>query len=498
MKTPILLLAAVLAITSAAHAGTVSGTLQGPSGIRIENATLEFNLMQAGLIVGTGSVVPLTVSCYTSNDGSVVGLPNPLALPTVSVNSGSGNLPGGIYFVETTFYAPGPGSIVETLPSPELRIQQSSMGTLTVAPPISFPANAAGMRVYIGTMSGNETLQGSTTGSTTQFGQSAGLLAGASVPTANSAPCSMTFNDAIIPYSGYNVSLISSHGNAYPGWPQAWQLNGGLNGMVNISNGAPLWNGTVVYPQPILAQPLNHGPQSISGNLNFSGYNVVGTGAVGVGTASPAWPVDVENGVINSSGGYLYNGGAGTAGQCLVSNGAAFVPGTCFMVPSVFYQTLASNGVAQPQENIANFSQRFAVTDSVGAHSTQLDLAPSGVAAGSYTNSNITVNGFGQVISASSGATMPVIQTLEISSGICSTPAATSYTGCTFSVSWPTAFADTNYVAECMQGPVSGVVVALRVTAKTASGITLQIQNGTADGAVSSTLTSIDCLGVHP
>ena len=83
--------------------------------------------------------------------------------------------------------------------------------------------------------------------------------------------CSIAFNDTIIPYSGYNVSLISSSGNAYPGWPQTWQLNGGPSGTVNISNGAPLWNGTVVYPMPILSQPLNHGPQSISGLAEYDG-----------------------------------------------------------------------------------------------------------------------------------------------------------------------------------------------------------------------------------
>ncbi len=498
MKPLFILVFLILTAASAAFAGTVSGTLQGPSGLPVKNATLQFNLKQAGLIVGTGSVVPVTASCYTSNDGSVVGMPNPLASPIASVNLGSGNMPGGIYYVETTFYTVGQGGTAETLPSPELRIQLSTTGTLTVAPSIPFPANGAGMRVYIGNMSGNETLQGATTGSTAQFVQSASLIDGANPPATNSSPCIIAFNDTIIPYSGYNVSLLSARGNAYPGWPQTWQLNGGINGSVNISSGAPLWDGTIVYPQPILAQPLNNGPQSISGDLDFGGFDIDGAGAVGVGTRTPAWPIDVENGVINSSAGYLYNGGAGTAGECLVSNGAAFVPGVCFEAPALFYQTIAGNGTAQPQEPIADFSQRFALTDSSGTHSTEVDLAPSGVAAGSYTNASITVNGFGQVISASNGLTIPVIKTLEVSSGICSTPAATSYASCTFGATWPSSFADTSYTVSCTEGAASGVVVALRLIAKTTSGITLQIQNGTADGAVSSTLASVDCIGVHP
>ena len=107
------------------------------------------------------------------------------------------------------------------------------------------------------------------------------VTTGETIPTMNDVPCTIAFNDTIIPYSGYNVSLLSSSGNAYPGWPQAWQLNGGLSGTVNISNGAPLWNGTVIYPQPILSQPLNHGPQSISGLVNMTGYDLLNAGRTG-------------------------------------------------------------------------------------------------------------------------------------------------------------------------------------------------------------------------
>ncbi len=144
-----------------------------------------------------------------------------------------------------------------------------------MAAPLTFPANGVGMTIYAGTVSGGETAQGNTVGPTQVFTQaSPPLTSGAPVPLSNNTPCSLAFNDTIIPYSGYNVSLLSSSGNAYPGWPQAWQLNGGLNGTVNVSNGAPLWNGTVIYPMPILAQPLNHGPQSISGLLNMTGITL--------------------------------------------------------------------------------------------------------------------------------------------------------------------------------------------------------------------------------
>jgi hypothetical protein len=481
------------AAVPAARAGTVTGRLQGPSGLPVRNGTLSFNLQQAGLIIGTGSIVPLTASCYTSADGSVVGLPNPLANPLASVQAGIGTLPSGIYYVETTYYL----GATESLPSPEVRVQLTNPGTLIVTPASNFPSNAAGMRVYIGTASGSETLQGQTASSSAQFSQATGLIPGAPRPTSNSAACTIAFNDTIIPYSGYNVALFSANGNAYPGWPQAWQLNGGSNGVVDISNGAPLWTGTIVYPQPIVAQPLSHGPQSIAGDLNFGGYSVVGTKALGVGTSTPGWPVDVENGLINSIGGYLYDGGAGTTGQCLVSNGRAFVPGSCAPSNSSFYQTVRSNGTAQPQEPALSFSATFALNDTTGT-STNVGLASTGVNAGSYTNATIQVNAAGQVTSATNGPAIPTIQSVIVNSGICTTGTA-GFASCSITILWPTPFVDNRYTVVCTpEQPTAVGLTATWVTNKTANNFQYFIQNGDANGANAVSLSEIDCVGVHP
>jgi hypothetical protein len=227
-----------------ANGGTVTGMLQVPSGIPVKNATLNFSLQQPGLIVGTGSVVPTTASCYTSVDGSVVGIPNPLTLPNVSITYGSGTAAPGIYYIVYSFYS---NAGYETLASPELEVQLTGTGSIIVSPPAAFPSNAAGMTIYVGTVSGSETAQGNSSGSGGTFVQNETPVTTAiSIPVINSSPCTIAFNDTIIPYSGYSVSLISSSGNAYPGWPQTWQLNGGSGGMVNISNGAPLWNGTII------------------------------------------------------------------------------------------------------------------------------------------------------------------------------------------------------------------------------------------------------------
>ena len=242
------------------------------------------------------------------------------------------------------------------------------------------------MTVFVGTVSGAETGQGNTVGPTQVFTQNeTPVIAPTTIPATNTSPCSIAFNDTIIPYSGYNVSLLSSSGNAYPGWPQAWQLNGGLNGIVNISNGAPLWNGTIIYPQPILSQPLNHGPQSISGLLNMSGYDLLNVSAFGVGTSTPAWPIDVENGYINTNLGYLVGGGAGSAGQCLVSNGIYFGPGSCGALPTTYYQHVQLSGGLLPQEPFINFNSTLTVQDNPGSTRTDVGLPASGVTPGTLT-----------------------------------------------------------------------------------------------------------------
>jgi len=365
------------------------------------NYILSFTPSQMGYISGTGIMVNSATYCATSTDGSVVGIPNPLQAPSVTVGF-TGTLPPANYYVKIGFYDAS-GSL--TLVSPETVIQLNSTGQLIVASPSSgMPAGAVGMKVYVSTSTNAETLQGQTTGSAA-FIQSVPLTSGAAVPSSNTTICKQVANDAIWPTgTGYTVALTDPSGNTLPGYPMMWQLMG-PNTTINLSNGLPYYHGTVYFPTPILASPLNHAGQSIAGPLSLSGYNMTGVGAIGVGTNLPAWPIDVENGFINSNLGYLANGNAGTAGQCLASGGTSG-PDTwinCLTSVTSFYQLVQQAGTSKTQRNATNFLAPFTVTDNGGNNSSDIGLANSGVTAGTYTDATISVDALGRILSAASG-----------------------------------------------------------------------------------------------
>jgi hypothetical protein len=405
------------AIVADAQYVQLSGTLQASNGMPAQNYILSFQLSQFGYISGTGVVVNSGTYCATSTDGSVVGVPNPLQSPVVTV-AFTGTLPPANYYVKLAFYDAS-GNL--TLPSPERVIQLNSTGQLIVASPVSgLPAGAIGMKVYISATSNTETLQGTTVGSAA-FIQSTALVSGANPSSSNTTLCKQIANDAIWPTgTGYTVALTDTGGNTLPGYPMMWQLMG-PNTTINLSTGLPYYHGTVYFPTPILASPLNHALQSISGPLSLTGYNLVNAGAIGVGTSLPAWPIDVENGVINASGGFVVNGATPATGKCLGSDGTAYdTPINCFTTGALYYQTVGVAGSPEPQEPELNLipganttvtcadnsgATRTDCTFSSGLASQSLTITPaSGASVSCYTGFTCTsLGGVLLITSSSSG-----------------------------------------------------------------------------------------------
>jgi hypothetical protein len=403
---------------------TLTGNLRSANGIPSSNSILTLTPSQQGLIAGCGVNLATVNTCATSTDGSVVGVQNPQTA-TINTTSGGGSLGSGVYYTVYEWYDAA-GHV--TLVSPETATTLGATGTLVVNPPSSgVPALAIGMDVFISTSSGTETLQGQTTG-TASFVQSTALTSGSSPASTNTTLCQVVANDAVWPTgTGYNVSMVTVNGNPVPNYPMQWQLLG-PGSTYNLSTGLPYYHGVVFYPVPILSQPANHGQQSISGPLNFGGYNVTGVGKFGVGTNFPGWGVDVEgagiNGAVNAATGYLFNGLA-PLNHVLLGNGTAYVdsPTLPYSIltgaPSLFYQTVAANGVAQTQRPTLNFTQRFTATDSASPARTTIDLntpgtgnlIPTETATPGASTNCATYDGAGNIAPATVPCALAVTQT---------------------------------------------------------------------------------------
>jgi hypothetical protein len=423
---------------------TLTGTLQSSNGMPASNYVLSFTPSQFGFVANTSVIVNTATTCATSVDGSVVGVPNPLVSPPASI-SFTGTLPPANYFVKYAFYDAA-GNL--TLVSPETQIQLTGTGRVIVASPVAgLPMGAVGMRVYLSTTSNAETLQGSTTG-TAAFIQSVPLVSGASPSATNTTICKQVANDTIWPTgTGYTVALTDPSGNTIPGYPMQWQLMG-AGTTINLSNGLPYYHGTVFFPTPILASPLNHQLQSIAGPVSFSGYNLSNVNAIGFGTSLPAWPIDVENGAINASGGYIYNGGAGVStGNCLLADSDTFhtfrVPGNCVTsLPTLFYQTVQANSTPVTQQSVLNFNNNFILTNTSGVTNVAANTT------GSETKL-VTAGGAG---STNNCASWDSSGGLQDSGAHCNLPIAGSYADVTSDRSFGTTFHNTGLSAIQVSG----------------------------------------------
>jgi len=266
---------AVLSLSALSFAGTLTGQVTLPNtSLPLRSGTFTFTLSQSAYVPGSFLVVPGSVNCYTdSQQGNVVGLPDPLIAPVVTPDTISGSLPAGTYYV---VYVYRDAANNKTYVSPETAAVLSGSGKLTINPPALQPANTT-WDIFVGSSSGTETAQG-TAQPFSNFVLSVPLITGASMPSSNNTACSLRFTDELIP-SGtwYNTNLVSANGSQIPGFPQRWQMYGGAASTINLSNGFPLFQNVTVFPTPIYANPPS-GTQSISGTLNLPGtVNITGT-----------------------------------------------------------------------------------------------------------------------------------------------------------------------------------------------------------------------------
>ena len=278
-------LAGCLALGSAAAAqARLQGKFVTPTGGAVAGGTLLLALSQAAVLPGSGAIVPQTVACATSSDGSVVWVPNPVATPVGAAITGIGTLAAGTYFVKLTYTAPGS---VTSLASPELELTLPAAGELQIQPPALQPAAATGYAVYIGAASGAETLQG-TAALGAVYVQAAPLAAGSALPPFNTTFCSFYFNDNTIPsFTYYTATLEDAAGNVLPGYPQNWYLAGSA---VDVSQIAPLAsNPGLRFPMPVLQNPSSVSAQSVFSALNLNNFYVSNVGNVGPGFYSAFW-----------------------------------------------------------------------------------------------------------------------------------------------------------------------------------------------------------------
>ncbi len=265
-------------------AGTLVGHIVLPmTSHPLAGATLTLTLSQAAVVPGSYILAPKSVACYTTTDGSLVGLPDPTVLVSAQAQPGVGSLPAGLYFIQWTWLSPSG----ESLPSPELQLELTSPGKLEFQPPANPPFSANGYAIYIGAAAGAETRQYS--GALIAYTQSSPLAAGAAPPAQNASLCTLNFNDDTVPAPTYYlVNLTDADGNEIAGFPQSWYLSGAV---LDVSQIVPLSSSpALLFPMPILSNPSSSMPQSVNSPLLLNGYPLSGSSNVGPGLLTLALP----------------------------------------------------------------------------------------------------------------------------------------------------------------------------------------------------------------
>jgi len=265
----------------------------------------------------------------------------------------------------------------------------------------------------------------------------------------------------------------------------------------------------------------------------LSALNSSGASSFHFGTASTtgAWLTAAANGAVHFSGGMLYNGtnwvakgtgaaeiivnGGGTGGFYFNTNNSGLTAGNTFTPTTLGSITIPSAGISQVQmqgsgvytstgnNNLVagiHYSPTGWIADATGAAGYSPSTAGNSVffaATGQTIGNSVTLN---QVHVISPDGHMQVYGGVSQGSGIkhqrvagCSTTAAIG-AFCGVTLTWATAFPDTNYTVTCTNvGNTSGVPVVATVN-KTAANLTVYVA---AMSAVVATSTEVDCIAMH-
>jgi hypothetical protein len=145
---------------------------------------------------------------------------------------------------------------------------------------------------------------------------------------------------------------------------------------------------------------------TFNGNAVLGGHNLLNAGDIGIGTSSPAYPLDVETGTINTNLNYAVGGSYGTLNYCLASGGSStaqdkWLP--CLTSVTMYYQTIDNGGSALAQQPILNFDGTTIVA-SPATGQTNVGLHTAGTAGTYVYPSSLTTDTYGRVIAVTAGA----------------------------------------------------------------------------------------------
>jgi len=137
-----------------------------------------------------------------------------------------------------------------------------------------------------------------------------------------------------------------------------------------------------------------------------------------------------------------------------------------------------------------------ATTANTGAFTS---LSATSATVSGLTNGNCVQASTGGLLTTTSAPCNKQVENVALTTGIC--PSAmpnAAFASCSTAITFPTAFADTNYSLTFSVGPASACcLTGVWFTNKTTSGVTIVIQNGDASAANPITVSEIDVHASH-